>query len=130
MIHKVKAFNDKFGLPDGSKDLLSKDQELQNFRVNFLYEELRELQDAFAESNRVEAFDALLDLVYVAQGTALMMGVSVEQWSAGMIAVHRANMSKVKVESALDSKRGSALDLKKPTGWVGPEADLERILSW
>jgi predicted HAD superfamily Cof-like phosphohydrolase len=130
VITKVKQFNDKFGLPSGQKDVLSNDKALQDFRIGFLNEELCELLEALEKEDRVAAFDALLDLVYVAHGTALALGISVEQWHSGMIAVHRCNMSKVKVENVSESKRGHASDLRKPAGWVGPEEELAKILSW
>ena len=66
----------------------------------------------------------------MAYGTALFMGVAPGQWHAGMHAVHSANMAKVRVANANESKRGSAFDVRKPEGWVGPEARLQEILSW
>ena len=57
--------------------------------------------------------DALVDLVYVALGTGVMMGLPWQQlWDD----VHRANMGKVRGVG----KRGHAVDLVKPEGWVGP----------
>ena len=82
------------------------------------------------EGDRVKAFDALLDLTYVAYGTALFLGVDPGQWHAGMAAVQKANMSKERAESATQSKRGSAFDVIKPEGWTGPEQRLQEILSW
>jgi hypothetical protein len=86
--------------------------------------------DAIDDGNRVKAFDALLDLAYVVYGTALFMGVTPAQWHAGMHAVHTANMAKVRVASADNSKRGSTFDVVKPPGWQGPEARLAEVLSW
>jgi predicted HAD superfamily Cof-like phosphohydrolase len=130
MIGNVAEFHEKFGLPMGTVDHLTPSQHTQDFRVGFLKEELQELQEALATGDKVGAFDALLDLAYVTYGTALFMGVSPAQWHAGMHAVHSANMAKVRVESAADSKRGSAFDCKKPEGWVGPETRLKEILTW
>lgn len=130
MIGNVAEFHQKFGLPMGDVDQLMNDPAAQEFRVKFLQEELDELKEALAEGNRVKAFDALLDLVYVAYGTALFLGIDPAQWHAGMHAVHSCNMAKVRVAKAEDSKRGSAFDVKKPEGWTGPEARLEEILSW
>ena len=130
MIHLVQAFHRKFDLPTGEEDHLSKDTSLQKFRANFLVEEVEELLEAFEENNRTKAFDALLDLVYVAHGTALLLGVEPDQWHAGMEIVHRCNMRKVKVASASESKRGHASDVRKPEGWTGPEDKLKEILAW
>ena len=130
MIGNVAEFHEKFGLPMGTDDQLMNDPSAQEFRVKFLQEELDELKEALAEGNKTKAFDALLDLAYVAYGTALFAGINPAQWHAGMHAVHSCNMAKVSVAKAEDSKRGSAFDVKKPAGWVGPEARLEEILSW
>lgn len=130
MIGNVAEFHEKFGLPMGTSDQLMGDVSAQEFRVKFLQEELDELKEALAEGDKTKAFDALLDLAYVAYGTALFAGINPAQWHAGMHAVHSCNMAKVRVAKAEDSKRGSAFDVKKPEGWVGPEARLEEILSW
>lgn len=130
MIGNVAEFHEKFGLPMGTDDQLMNDKAAQDFRVKFLQEELDELKEALVEGDRTKAFDALLDLAYVAYGTALFAGISPAQWHAGMHTVHSCNMAKVRVAKAEDSKRGSAFDVKKPAGWVGPEVRLEEILSW
>lgn len=128
MFFFVEKFNERFGLPDGTKDVITGDQEVIDYRVDFMREEVKEFEDAVAEGDRVKAFDALLDLVYVAYGTALFMGINGEQWIQGFAAVHKANMSKIPTPSAACSKRKSSLDVIKPPGWVGPEARLTSIL--
>lgn len=125
MISYVYEFNRKMGLPLGDKDLLMGDGEGITFRLNFLDEELCELFDAIQAGDRVKAFAALLDLVYVAQGTALYMGITPAQWDAGMRAVHDANMVKVRAADGIATKI-----ISKPEGWVGPEARLKQILAW
>lgn len=130
MIGNVHEFHEKFGLPLGKDDQLTNNLDATVFRLKFLQEELDELEEALGDGDRVKAFDALLDLAYVAYGTALFLGVDPAQWHAGMHAVHSCNMAKIRVAKAEDSKRGSAYDVKKPDGWVGPEARLEEILSW
>lgn len=128
MIGNVHEFHQRFDLPLGDENKL--DQEARLFRVGFLYEEIEELEQAFDQGDMVGAFDALLDLVYVAQGTALFLGINPAQWDAGMRAVHNANMAKVRAGTEADSKRGTALDVVKPEGWTGPEARLQEILNW
>ena len=127
-IKLVQQFNKKFNLPDGSIDRLSYNQADQEYRLKFIQEELNELALALDVDNRVEAFDALLDLAYVVYGTALFMGITPEMWNDGMLAVHRANMRKVRVTHPSQSKRGSNWDLRKPEGWVGPGDELQEIL--
>src|SRR5574337_947878 len=128
MIDLVQMFHLKFGLPDGNADTLitgtAEGAEAAEYRVKFLQEELDELVEAINDGDRVKAFDALIDLVYVAHGTALFMGVSPGKWAAGMEAVHAANMQKERAQKKGDSKRGSTFDVIKPRGWTGPEAKL------
>lgn len=117
----VLEFHRKFGLPaDGPPRLLSK-EEFQ-FRLNFLREEVREFEEAFDEENLIKSVDALLDLVYVALGTAVMMGVP---WEECWAHVQRANMGKVRARpDGSDSKRGSPLDVVKPEGWEPPDLGI------
>ena len=130
MIDNVYEFHQKFDLPRGEVDCLLGDTHAQEYRVKFLQEELDEFVEALGDGDRVKMFDALLDLAYVAYGTALFMGVDPAQWHAGMRAVHQANMAKVRAVAADESKRGSTFDVVKPAGWVGPEGRLAEVLSW
>lgn len=123
----VGDFHSKYGLPRAGKllpHLLPPNA--QKFRENFLQEELDEFIRAWTFEDLPGAFDALLDLVYVALGTAHMMGLP---WQEGWDEVQRANMTKVRAASAEDArgKRGSALDVVKPEGWLPP--DLEGVLN-
>lgn len=133
MIHDVLKFHEKFNLPDGSIDILSGNPEALEFRQKFMQEELDEFKQAMESGDRVKAFDALLDLVYVAHGTALFMGITPDMWAEGHDAVQHANMSKVRAESkeqsASSSGRGSTFDVIKPEGWEPPEPQLEAILN-
>lgn len=120
----VAEFHERFGLliSGGSPRLL--DLELFRFRLKFLHEELDEFTDAHLRGDLVEAADGLIDLVYVALGTAVMMGLP---WQALWDEVHRANMKKIRVASSDESKRGSAFDVRKPASWVPP--DLRKHLA-
>lgn len=97
--------------------------DLQSFRTKFLQEELSEYIDAVKEKDLGKQFDALIDLVYVAIGTMYLNGFPLEK---GWALVHAANMSKIKVKSASESKRGSEHDVIKPPNWTPP--DLSAIL--
>ena len=91
-------------------------------RANFLSEELDEFVEAATAGDIVGAADALTDMVYVAMGTALTMGIPLDKvWDV----VHAANMKKVKGTT----KRGIANDAVKPEGWVGPERAIAAILA-
>lgn len=86
-------------------------------RVQMMLEELRELVEAFHQGNLANQADSLVDLVYFALGTAVMMGIPFDQCFAE---VQRANMSKVRVANAAESRRLNKLDVRKPEGWQPP----------
>ena len=103
--------------PDPSPRLLAvKDMER---RIRFLQEELNELIAGAARNELPEVADALIDIVGVAMGTAVMMGLP---WRALWDDVLRANMEKERDESGSLGGRGAGgVDLKKPTGWAPPK---------
>jgi predicted HAD superfamily Cof-like phosphohydrolase len=83
MIHcfeDVKLFQEKFAVPMPS-DLTLLNDEAYNFRVGFLQEEKNEFVFSHKENDFVGCIDALLDEVYVACGTSLMMGVDSVLWN-------------------------------------------------
>lgn len=140
-INDVGAFHEKFGLPRVGRYCSLCDQthdfdpavqpgprevpdELLDFRGKFLDEELAEFYKGMADEDIAQMADALVDLVYVAMGTAHLLGLPWEElWDD----VQRANMAKVRAASdGSDSKRGSAWDVVKPEGWVPP--DTWRVL--
>jgi predicted HAD superfamily Cof-like phosphohydrolase len=90
-------------------------------RVAFMEEEIEELGQAYCDGDLVGVADALADLVYVALGTAHMMGIPFDKVFK---VVHAANMQKVRGMT----KRSMIYDAVKPEGWVGPEAAIEIIL--
>lgn len=75
--YKVLEFQRASGQPvsDTPRQLT---KEEADFRDTLLREEIRELQYAIADDNRVEILDALCDIKYVNDGTANMMGEKVE----------------------------------------------------
>lgn len=78
--NKVKEFQIASGQPvsDTPRQLT---KEEADFRDNLLREEIRELQYAIVDDNRVEILDALCDIKYVNDGTANMIGVRQEdEW--------------------------------------------------
>jgi predicted HAD superfamily Cof-like phosphohydrolase len=138
-------FHEKFGLEyeEGPREL---EPNLGLFRLGFLIEEvaeyaqssgyvnvarrLNELHEEIKKQNRwvvgrleggrdLEVqFDSLIDLVYVALGTAYLHGVDFDE---GWRRVHAANMKKIRAERPGDSKRGSSFDVIKPSGWKAPD---------
>lgn len=115
----VLDFHNKFEVPLSDKPALLQGEALK-FRVNFLQEELNELQKAHDDANLEDALDALIDLQVVLLGTAQFMGISHDCWQAAWKEVHRANMAKERCTDASQSKRGTALDIRKPAGWTAP----------
>lgn len=123
----VKDFHDKFNVPvSASPALLG--TEAYNFRLGFIREELQEFIQAHYDKDLAMAYDSLIDLVYVAYGTAQMMGCTPAMWTEMWAAVQGANMSKVRATSAAESKRGTSLDVVKPVGWVSPDAAHAEII--
>lgn len=114
----VKAFHEKFQVPMAAVPSLL-DPDALSFRLKFLYEELHEFEDSAKWQDLEGMADALVDLVYIAMGTALMMGLP---WQDLWNNVQRANMTKrLAKPDGSDSKRGNPLDVVKPPGWVGPD---------
>ena len=85
-------------------------------RSELLREELREYLRAVEQGSLVDELDALVDLVYVALGNAVLHGFPFEEaWKR----VHAANMQKVRGVS----KRGMKFDVCKPPGWTPPNLE-------
>lgn len=117
ILSDIADFHAKFGFAYPKNPTHLSDQML-NFRVRFLEEELAEYKDASIRLDGAGMLDALVDLVYVALGTAYLHGFNfAEAWRR----VHAANMAKVRAESADQSKRGTAFDVVKPEGWQAPD---------
>lgn len=148
-IHDVHQFQRKFSIQENEEPGFLPDDRMA-IRLNFMLEELLELAEAcghtwnlrpddtvyFYAKNPAtkclpEALDGLVDLVYVALGTAAQMGfgrlVPVDArgrspiiWWEAWRRVHEANMAKVRVTDVSQSKRGAQDDCVKPAGWVPP----------
>lgn len=86
-------------------------------RLEHLFEELEEFKDAVERQHLADQADALVDLVYLAKGTAAMLGLP---WEDLWRDVHDANMEKLPGVT----KRGHAVDAVKPAGWVPPQTEL------
>ena len=109
----VHELHEKFDFPRSLEPRHLEHEDMMG-RFRFMLEELHEFKDALDAGDLPEMFDALLDLVYVAKGTAVQLGLP---WSQGWDSIHRANMDKERSEHKTD--RG--YDLIKPEGWVAPD---------
>ena len=119
----VGEFHEKFELPvvDGSHIRRAVPDDLIVFRQEFMQEELDEFIEACEVEDEAKMFDALLDLVYVAMGTAHLLNYP---WQSGWDEVQRANLAKVRAAAdGSNSKRVSAWDVVKPEGWTPPDID-------
>jgi predicted HAD superfamily Cof-like phosphohydrolase len=150
----IADFHNKFGFSYDGPPRLFEDEELARFRLIFMVEELGEyaniskaqrqtIQSVMWEQLKSEIytnwdaskedipaiairqFDALIDLVYVALGTAYLQGFDFRE---GWRRVHEKNMCKIRALRAEDSTRGSIkYDIIKPLGWT--PADLSDLVT-
>lgn len=82
-------------------------------RVNFMNEELDEYYKAYVHGNLEGMLDALVDLVYVAVGTAHLHGLDFDE---AFRRVHLANKRKARDTKLMNGKEG----IIKPEGWEPP----------
>lgn len=129
----VLAFHKKFVLPTHETvTLRTLPADLHKFRTDFMQEELDEYVEGHNEGNLQKQIDAIVDLIYVALGTAIKMGVPPAMFQCYWNSVQDANMNKVLAKDLADSQartgRGHPMDVVKPDGWVSPTArQLELI---
>jgi len=132
----VREFHNKFSLVRNARPTKLTEEQLED-RIKFMFEEFKEFCDAsgivinyeqggdlkvrpplFKKDQVQDIYgqaDALIDLVYVAMGTAVMMGLPWQElWSD----VHRANMEK-ELRESVDHKAG----IFKPENWQPPKTE-------
>ena len=119
LLGDVNRFHNKFGFKKNEKVGIPKDPELVNFRTSFLMEELAEYTQAITKKDDAGALDALIDIVYIALGTAWLFNMPFEK---GWREVQIANMKKIRAKSK-SKKRGTEFDVIKPKGWRAPNID-------
>jgi len=120
LFEMVGNFHRKFGLPVAGENENTPHLVPANivaFRKAFLREELNELETAICCDDIVEIADALVDIVYVALGTAHHYGLPFDEL---FDEVQRSNMLKERASSAVQSKRNSVFDVIKPDNWEPP----------
>lgn len=111
MLLDVATFQTAFGLTIGDTPAV-REAELSS---KLLLEETQETIEALVAGDLVKAVDGVIDVMYVAAGILVRCGVY--NLPAFWHAVHAANLAKAGGE-VIDGK------LRKPPGWVGPEADI------
>lgn len=119
----LQLFHHKFGMTSSTRpQMLGVD--LMDFRLKFMQEELDEVRSSYFDNDIAGVADGLVDLTYVAVGTAELMGLP---WDDAWNAVQAANMAKVRaVPGKIEGKRVAKYDIVKPVGWMAP--DIEKIL--
>lgn len=117
----VRAFHERLGVPAPGRPGFPAEHRLA-LRVRLVREEQAEFERALAARDLPAAVDALADLVYVAIGAAVELGVDL---SPVFAAVHEANMRKVGGGVRADGK------VLKPAGWRHPDVGaLLRAQGW
>ena len=115
IIQDVNNFHEKFGLITNDTPVHLTRRKLHE-RVECLQEELDEFSDAAPDQDLELQVDSLIDLIYFAAGTLVMLGVQQPLFDELWADVQRANMAKVRGAT----QRGYAVDVCKPAGWSGP----------
>tara|TARA_B100000003_G_scaffold179260_1_gene169800 strand:+ start:18068 stop:18508 length:441 start_codon:yes stop_codon:yes gene_type:complete len=126
MVDDVRDFQKRM-LPQGFANETAgfHTQENMEFREAHMKEELEEMAKARSDGDFVSYVDAHIDLIYVAFGSLLDMGVPIEKvWGY----VHNANMKKE--AGPKEDRPGGTVewDIYKPEGWTGPEEDIKACL--
>lgn len=132
LFEDVTAFHVLHGISTPSLPMLP-DVEMYAFRKKFMHEELDEIDQAYQDGDLVKYIDGLIDLTYVALGTAILSGVTPALWAELWDQVQLANLCKRRAMSLGESERltgrGHASDVVKPEGWASPEPVLRMIIA-
>ena len=122
ILKDIDNFHKKYGFEKNEKVDIPDNNELINFRTAFLMEELAEYTNAITKKDAAGALDALVDIVYIALGTAWLFNLPFEKaWNE----VQKANMSKIRAKDKT-GKRGTKFDVIKPKDWKAP--NIEKII--
>ena len=122
LILDIDRFHKRFGFKKNNNIGIPDDDELVNFRTSFLMEELAEYTNAIVKKDTAKALDALVDIVYIALGTAWLFNLPFDKaWKE----IQAANMKKVRAKDKT-GKRGTKFDVIKPKGFIEP--NIERII--
>lgn len=109
-VARVAEFNAKFGMP--APDAPVYDADVLGRRIDHIGEELAELEDGENHRDLAKVADALVDIVYVALGAAINLGLP---WRELFHEVQVANMAKERVEDGTHK-----FGIRKPVGWEPP----------
>jgi predicted HAD superfamily Cof-like phosphohydrolase len=111
LLSDVADFHRAMGQPIATTPQLLPTERIE-LRARLISEEYNETIAALRADDLVGVADGLADLIYVAVGCALEMGIPLDKvWAE----VQRSNMAKVGGEKRADGK------IMKPPGWVAPD---------
>ena len=106
----VRDFHNAMGIP--APDFPSSLGPRHYLRARLIDEECKEFEEAAEKGDTLEMIDALCDIIYVALGSAVEMGVDLAPfWTE----VQKANMAKAGGPVREDGK------IMKPPGWKPPD---------
>ena len=126
-VDQVFDFNENIlALPRQKEIGLLSPQELE-YAVKAAKEEMQEFFEAHEKQDVIGAVDAVVDLLYFGVGFLKRLGLTREQVSQAMAAVHHCNMTK-KLSTNVTKRVEGVADATKPEGWVGPEERIAEIL--
>lgn len=115
---KVVEFHQAYSVPRQDKPtLLTRDRVAK--RAKWMEEEIEELRQA---QTLTEQADAMIDLIYLALGTLVEMGVKPQRL---FDIVHHANMSKLWQDGKPRYRESDGKVIKPPT-WQDPDPLLEQ----
>lgn len=95
----VQLFQNKFGF-DAPSDFIFIAPDLFNFRVEFFYEEFKEYKDSYDALDLGTAVDSLIDLVYIACGTAIYHGIGFDKFDDILAIPNQETLFPSKIEQS------------------------------
>ena len=117
--YEVKKFHGAFGHPTSDVPRVM-EEERANKRYLWMLEELNEFLTASQNKDIVEQADAMIDVIYLALGTLVEMGIEPDELFK---IVKHANMSKLWEDGKPHyNDIGKVI---KPEGWENPHKKLE-----
>lgn len=117
---KVKEFHKAFSVPVSDRPAKLPDERVTK-RSDWMMEELDEFKTA---SSIEDQADAMIDLIYLALGTLVEMGIKPDRL---FHIVHEANMSKLWADGKVHFRKTDGKVLKPPQ-WQDPQPRLRQEL--
>jgi predicted HAD superfamily Cof-like phosphohydrolase len=120
LLEMVRHFHAVAGVPVANVPSALSPARLSS-RVEWLREEVNELE---AASTLVDQLDAAIDVLYLALGTLVEMGVELEE---PFKLVHESNLAKAWPDGRF--RQTATGKIIKPSGWQSPRQRLDQVIS-